>query len=88
MAQYEQRPGDGSLFKNDRKEQDKHPDYKGSMLCPVCSAALWLSSWIKRPSGKAPFMSISAQPKDKDAAPKTQATTEAASTYNPDECPF
>lgn len=66
---YESKPGDGALFKNDRKEKETHPDYKGSLICPVCNAALWLSSWIKKAANKPTFMSISAQPKDKDAKP-------------------
>ena len=58
---YEQKPGQGSLFENDRKESDKHPDMKGSGICPVCSAALWLSAWWK--SGRSEFLSLSMQEK-------------------------
>ena len=60
---YEQKPGQGSLFKNDKKTEDKHPEYKGSATLPD-GAEVWLSAWVKRPEGKQPFMSISIQPKE------------------------
>jgi hypothetical protein len=31
---YTMKPGQGSLFKNDRKESNNHPDYKGSVVGP------------------------------------------------------
>lgn len=59
---YEQREGQGSLFTNDKKKDEKHPDYKGSIL--IGGNEYWLSAWIK--SGKkGKFMSLSATPKDK-----------------------
>ena len=33
------------LFKNDRKESDSHPDYKGS--AEVEGVEYWLAAWIK-----------------------------------------
>lgn len=55
----------GVLFKNDRKEQDNHPDYKGSLN--VGGVEFWLSAWIKQ-GEKGKFMSLSVKPKDQ--APK------------------
>jgi len=31
MSNYEQKEGQGSLFKNDKKTNDKQPDYRGSL---------------------------------------------------------
>jgi hypothetical protein len=61
---YERRDGDGSLFKNDRKETDKHPDYQGSIL--INGEDFWLSAWIKK-GAKGTFMSLSAKPKQERA---------------------
>jgi uncharacterized protein (DUF736 family) len=47
----------GVLFKNERKEKDTHPDYKGS--AEVGGVEYWLSSWIKVGKGGAKFMSLS-----------------------------
>jgi hypothetical protein len=57
---YEQRDGQGSLFKNDDKASEKHPDYKGD--CTLNGQKYWISAWIKTgKNGK--FMSLSLQPK-------------------------
>ena len=51
----------GVLFKNDRKDSEKHPDYKGNIN--VGGVEYWLSAWIKE-SAKGKFMSLSIQPKE------------------------
>ena len=58
----------GVLFKNDRKDSEKHPDYKGNIN--VGGVEYWLSAWIKE-SAKEKFMSLSIQPKEEQkSAPK------------------
>lgn len=51
----------GVLFKNDRKEEDNHPDYKGSVN--VDGVEFWLSAWI-RDGKNGKFMSLSVKPKE------------------------
>jgi len=75
----------GVLFKNDRKELDNHPDYKGSINCD--GVDYWLSAWIKE-GQKGKFMSLSIKPKDETpkAAPKKQVAM--ASDVPHDDIPF
>ena len=67
---YEQRDNSGSLFKNDRKEKETHPDYKGTAM--VGGVEMWMSAWLKTASNGSKFMSFSFQPKDQQAAPQSQ----------------
>lgn len=62
----DQRENSGVLFKNDRKDKESHPDYKGSVN--VGGTEYWLSAWIKT-GAKGKFMSLAVSPKDK-AAPQ------------------
>jgi hypothetical protein len=88
---YEPRAGSLTLFKNDRKEKDSHPDYKGDGL-DLDGNAVWISAWVKE-GAKGKFMSLSIQKKEpKPAAPQQapqtrQATSPSFADLN-DDIPF
>lgn len=59
---YEMRPNTGSLFKNDKKETDSHPDYKGSAL--IEGVDMWLDAWINTAKDGSKYMALKMKPKD------------------------
>lgn len=73
MTQYDN-TNRGTLFTNDRKTTEKHPDLKGSIN--IEGKEYWLSGWFK--TGKSGgFTSLSASPKE--------ARTEAANDRRVDD---
>jgi uncharacterized protein (DUF736 family) len=75
----------GALFKNDRKESEKHPDYKGSIN--VSGHDYWLSAWIKESKDGKKYMSLSVQQKDGKPAP-VAANARSLKDDMADEIPF
>ena len=67
---YEQKEGSGALFKNQEKQSDNHPDYRGNIR--INGQDMWLSAWIKTSKSGTKYMSLSAQPKEKKAAPQAR----------------
>lgn len=72
---YEMKPGQASLFKNDKGGVDTRPDYTGNGMTPD-GREVKLSAWVKRPEGKPPYMSISIQYKEQQQAPAPAAKVE------------
>lgn len=68
MTEYDQ-TNRGSIWKNDRKESDKHPDFTGSLN--VNGAEYYVSAWKRKEgaSPKAPALSFSIKRKEADAKP-------------------
>ena len=77
----------GALFKNDRREKDTHPEYKGSIN--VGGEEYWLSAWVKTSKNGAKYFSLSVQPKNTKSVPQVK-TTVSVPTVNDfdDEIPF
>lgn len=82
----------GSIWKNDKKEKDTHPDFTGSLN--VGGVEYWVSAWKRREgaSDKAPALTFSVKPKEEQqsisqrAMPRGPAKGHGASMD--DEIPF
>ena len=84
---YEQRDNSGSLFKNDKKESENHPDYNGSAM--VNGTEMWMSAWLKTSSNGKKFMSFSFKPKEQQAAkPVAKSAPKQAEPDFDDDMPF
>lgn len=87
MSQNAQRDMSGILFKNDRKEQPKHPDYTGSAT--INGKEFYMSAWLKD-GAKGKFMSFAFKPKQERSASMQVRIPARASTPIDldDEVPF
>jgi len=55
---YEMRPGQGSLFRNEKKTTDKHPSLKGKVMLPN-GEVRWVSGWTKKTAAGDSWISLS-----------------------------
>lgn len=81
---YELRDNSGSMFVNERKEQDSHPDRTGSAM--IGGVEYWVNGWIKQSEGKPPFLSLSFKPKD--AKPAEKLDGKRAGSQAKDDIPW
>ena len=55
---YEMRAGQGSLFKNDKKTEERHPNLKGRVMLPN-GEVRWVSAWTKKTAAGESWISLS-----------------------------
>jgi hypothetical protein len=65
--QFEQKDGEGALFKNAKKSKPEHADYNGSIK--VEGVEYWLNAWIKTAANGRKYMSLSVMPKSPPGRP-------------------
>jgi hypothetical protein len=81
---YEKRPNSGTLGKNQRKTEDKHPEYAGEIN--VDGRDYWLSGWVKT-NGQTgdKFFSLSVKPKEPDKKGAGTAKPSSLEPLEPDD---
>ena len=76
-----------ALFKNDKGDNDKRPDYRGT--CQVAGVEYDLSAWIRTGREGAKFMSGQIQPKrDRQPSPGTEPNQPEPTDTPQDDVPF
>lgn len=88
MTQQYDNTNRGALFRNNRKEQDNHPDHTGSIN--IDGKEYYLNAWIKTSQSGNKFFSLSVKPKDENQAGKSNPSQSAGIENNaePDDIPF
>jgi hypothetical protein len=84
---FQHKPNSGSLWRNDKKETEKHPDHTGTLN--VEGREYWLSAWVNDANGKK-YFSLKVKPKDeqqRQAAPPPQQSAPPPGDFD-DDIPF
>ncbi len=81
---YEIADNTGSIFANDRKETDSHPDGKGS--AKIGGVEYWVSSWNNKTKDGKPYRKLSFQVKEQRAEKPSAAAPKRVDID--DEIPF
>lgn len=81
----------GVLFKNNKKDSDKHPDYTGKI--DVNGKELQIAAWIRDSKNGTKFMSLKvSEPRDFDQRPANEQPAPQAPSgdapINLDDIPF
>ena len=91
---YETKDNTGSLFRNNRKEKETHPDYSGTVR--IDGHDMWISGWLKETKDGQKYFSLavkrndgtSDRPTDKAAEFKQKAKRVFPDASLDDEVPF
>ena len=93
---YEQRNNSGSLFKNDRKNNERQPDYNGNAI--INGKTMRISAWIKKSQNGTTFMSLAFEevngayqqgaPQQSAPAPQRPAPAPVNLDTDPSDLPF
>lgn len=82
---YEMKDFSGSLFKNERKEKETHPNATGTAL--INGVEYWVSAWTKKDKNGNNWQSLAFKPKDQPGTMQAKNTKNKMATDD-DQIPF
>lgn len=82
---FEQKEGQGVLWKNTRREKDSQPNARGEAL--IGGVLYEISAWTKRKADGEPFQSLAIKPKDTRPPTKAEAARDNDVDFD-DALPF
>jgi len=86
---FQHKPNSGSLFKNDKKETDAHPNAKGTAL--IDGVEYWVSAWTNKDKNDQPYQKLTFKRKDEAHSEGMNEARKAADLYREeveDDIPF
>jgi len=66
---FEQKDNTGSIFVNDHKQEDTHPDRNGS--AKIGGVDYWVNGWLRKTKTGRPYLALSFKRKESRAADKS-----------------
>lgn len=73
MSNYEQKDGQGSLFRNEKKTNENQPDYRGELKWQ--NQLLKVAGWVKTSKTGSKFLSLKIEAIDTTPKPKQTKPT-------------
>lgn len=83
---YEHRENSGSLFKNDKRHTESHPNYKGS--ANIGGKEYWVSCWRNESKGGEVFLSLAFSEKHERADKHERSSSDEKPEGGFDDIPF
>ena len=76
---YEQKDMSGSLFRNNRKEKETHPDYSGTVR--IDGHDMWISAWLREQKDGTKYFSLAFTRKDGTAERPAEFVAKAKEVF-------
>lgn len=80
MSNYEPKEGQGSLFKNEKKTNDKQPDYRGNIRWR--NQTLNVVGWVKEAKNGSKFLSLKIEALELNENSSVNATPPANNDFS------
>jgi len=85
MAEFKQTEGQGAIFKNDKKGNEKAPDYTGNAM--IHGKEVRIACWVKE-GKKGKYFSVKIEDANTQQSGGGNRANHAVNNDNPDDLPF